>query len=250
MAQRRMFSLKVIDTDEFLEMPISTRLLYYDLSMRADDDGFVSSPKKIQRMCGCRDDDLKLLIAKRYLIPFESGICVIKHWRLHNYIQRDRYNKTLYTEEFKKLNELDGVYNMDTKCIQNVSTLDTQVRLGKDRLEIELSKDNILSDIIGLLNHKLGTNYTLKNNKNKACIQARINEGYTAKDFQTVIDKKVAEWQGTEYEKYLRPETLFGTKFESYLNQRTTKKKDTMSILQELYDRAESEERNGKEGSN
>lgn len=152
MAQRRMFSLKIIDTDLFLDMPVSARLLYYDLSMRADDDGFVASPKKIQRMIGASDDDFKLLIAKRFIIPFESGICVIKHWRIHNYIQRDRYNETIYTEEKSQLEEVNGSYelsgpnNMDTKCIQSVipngykvsDKMDTQVRLGKDRL----SKDN------------------------------------------------------------------------------------------------------------
>lgn len=242
MAQRRMFSLKVIDTDEFIDMPITSRLLYYDLSMRADDDGFVSSPKKIQRMCGCSDDDLKLLVAKQFIIPFESGICVIKHWRLHNYIQKDRYAKTMYAEEFNKLNEIDGIYSLDTKCIQNVSKMDTQVRLGKDRLEIELVKENILSDVIGLLNAKLGTNYTIKNQKTKSCIQARINEGFTLQDFETVIEKKCKEWQGTDYEKYLRPETLFGTKFESYLNQRVVKKQSTMDKLQELYELAREEE--------
>jgi hypothetical protein len=154
MAQRRMFSLKVIDTDEFIDMPISARLLYYDLSMRADDDGFVASPKKIQRMTGCSGDDLKLLIAKQFLIPFENGVCVIKHWRLHNYISKDRYTRTIYTEEFNKLNEIDGVYEVNqslyTDCIQdvipdviqNVDILSTQVRLGKDRLgKVRLDKD-------------------------------------------------------------------------------------------------------------
>lgn len=147
MAQRRMFSLKIIDTDLFLDMPMSARLLYYDLSMRADDDGFVASPKKIQRMIGCSDDDFKILISKQFIIPFENGICVIKHWRIHNYIQKDRYTKTLYQDEKQQLIETDGSYefkgieDLDTKCIQNVSNSDTQVRLGKVRLEI--GKDSI-----------------------------------------------------------------------------------------------------------
>lgn len=147
MAQRRMFSLKIIDTDLFLDMPMSARLLYYDLAMRADDDGFVASPKKIQRMIGCSDDDFKILISKQFIIPFENGVCVIKHWRIHNYIQNDRYNKTLYQNEKNQLIESNGSYeikeleSMDTKCIQNVSNSDTQVRLGKDRLEI--GKDSI-----------------------------------------------------------------------------------------------------------
>ena len=95
MAERRMFAKTIIDSDAFLDMPTTTRLLYYDLSMRADDDGFINSPKKIQRMIGASDDDLKVLIAKKFIIPFESGVVVIKHWKIHNYIQKDRYKPTV-----------------------------------------------------------------------------------------------------------------------------------------------------------
>lgn len=141
MAQRRMISLKVIDTDIFVDMPITARLLYYDLNMRADDDGFVASPKKIQRMVGCSDDDMKLLMAKRFIIPFESGVCVIKHWRIHNYIRGDRYTETIYKNEKAQLIESDGAYEK-TNVIPNGNQMsyqmDTQVRLelGKDRLEL------------------------------------------------------------------------------------------------------------------
>lgn len=157
MAERRMISKKVVDTDLFLDMPVSTRLLYYDLSVRADDDGFVASPKRITRMVGCSEDDLKLLVAKGYLIPFESGVCVIRDWKVHNYIPKDRYHETDYREEKSMLTEsetgaysLNGkntaclcdfsspVYNTDTVCIQDVSSTEykpyTEDRLGKDRL--------------------------------------------------------------------------------------------------------------------
>ena len=99
MAERRMFAKTIIDSDAFLDMPTSARLLYYDLSMRADDDGFINSPKKIIRMTGASDDDLKVLIAKKFVIPFENGIVVIKHWKIHNYIAKDRYTETKYKEE-------------------------------------------------------------------------------------------------------------------------------------------------------
>jgi hypothetical protein len=141
MAQKRMFSMKIVDTDLFLDMPITARLLYYDLNMRADDDGFVGSPKKIQRMIGCSDDDMKLLIAKQFIIPFENGVCVIKHWRVHNYIQKDRYNETLYMHEKKQLIENKGTYEisdvekMDTECTQNDSISEAQIRLDKIRLD-------------------------------------------------------------------------------------------------------------------
>jgi hypothetical protein len=143
MAERRMFAKTIIDSDAFLDMPHSTQLLYFHLSMRADDDGFINNPKKIQRIVGCGDDDLKLLIVKNFIIPFESGVVVIKHWRIHNYIQGDRYKATVYQEEKAMLQiKANKAYSlMDTECIQNVSNVDTQVRLGKDRLE--LGKDSI-----------------------------------------------------------------------------------------------------------
>lgn len=135
MAERRMFAKTIIDSDAFLDMPISTRLLYFDLSMRADDDGFVNSPKKIIRMTGASDDDLRLLIAKNFIIPFESGVVVIKHWKIHNYIQKDRYKKTMYLKEKSLLSENEcKEYTLDTNCIQDVSTVDTQVREGKSKL--------------------------------------------------------------------------------------------------------------------
>jgi hypothetical protein len=130
-----MFSLKIVDTDLFLDMPMTTRLLYYDLNMRADDDGFVASPKKIQKMVGCSDDDLKLLIAKNFIIPFESGICVIKHWRVHNYIRNDRYAKTIYNEEKQQLVENNNVYENVIPTVDNMSYQRyPQVRLGKDSI--------------------------------------------------------------------------------------------------------------------
>lgn len=103
MADRRMFAKTIIDSDAFLDMPLSSQSLYFHLSMRADDDGFLNNPKKVQRMIGASDDDLRLLIAKKFLIPFESGVVVIKHWRIHNYIQKDRYKPTVYAEEKAQL---------------------------------------------------------------------------------------------------------------------------------------------------
>ena len=145
MAERRMFAKTIIDSDAFLDMPLSAQALYFHLSMRADDDGFVNNPKKIQRMIGASDDDCKLLIMKRFILAFESGVIVIKHWRIHNYIQKDRYKETLYKEEKAQLALTDkNAYTeaVKTPCIQNVSTMDTQVRLGKD--SIELVQDNII----------------------------------------------------------------------------------------------------------
>lgn len=150
MAERRMFAKTIIDSDAFLEMPLSTQSLYFHLSMRADDDGFINNPKKIQRMIGASEDDLKLLVAKKFLIPFESGIVVIKHWRIHNYIQSDRYKETVYLEEKEMLRIKENkAYSltdepMYTGCIQDVYSLETQVRLGKDRIgEDSIDKSDI-----------------------------------------------------------------------------------------------------------
>jgi len=140
MAERRMFAKTIIDSDAFLDMPLSTQALYFHLSMRADDDGFINNPKKIQRMIGASDDDLRVLIAKRFIIAFETGVVVIKHWRIHNYIQSDRYTETVYQEEKAALTlkENKAYSFLDTECIQDGYSLEPQDSIGKDRL----GKDN------------------------------------------------------------------------------------------------------------
>lgn len=146
MAEKRMFSKTIIDSDAFLDMSLSTQALYFHLSMRADDDGFVNNPKKIQRMIGAGDDELKMLIAKRFIIPFDSGICVIKHWRIHNYIQKDRYKETVYQDEKAHLilKENKSYKYVETPCIQNVSKVETQIRLDKTREDKNRLEENRL----------------------------------------------------------------------------------------------------------
>lgn len=124
-----MFAKRIIDSDAFLDMPLSTQSLYFHLSMRADDEGFINNPKRIQRMIGASDDDCKLLIAKGFILVFETGVIVIKHWKIHNYIQKDRFKPTICSEEKKEIvTEEDGTY---TQCTRNGYALDTQVRIGK-----------------------------------------------------------------------------------------------------------------------
>lgn len=161
MAERRMFAKTIIDSDAFLDMPLSTQALYFHLSMRADDEGFINNPKKIKRMIGASDDDLKLLIAKNFVIPFESGVVVIKHWRIHNYIRSDRLVKTVYKDEREALDvkengaytmadrqqaatcqSLDG--HMSVNCPSSDGQMAAQVRLG----EVRLGKDSIGEDSI------------------------------------------------------------------------------------------------------
>ena len=140
MAERRMFSKTIIDSDAFLDMPLSTQALYFHLSMRADDEGFVGNPRKILRMIGASEDDIKILIMKRFILTFDSGIVVIKHWKIHNYIQNDRFKETTYLEEKATLT-LDGK-KAYTECIQDVSKLEAQVSIGKD----SIVKDSIEKD--------------------------------------------------------------------------------------------------------
>lgn len=162
MAERRMFTKKIVDSDAFLDMPLSTQCLYFHLNMRADDDGFVNNPKKIQRMIGASEDDLKLLIAKRLLLVFENGVIVIKHWRMHNTLRKDRYNPTQYQEQLQELIIKDnGSYTekpleipvqqdgnqMATTWQPNGNHLATQVRLGKDSIgKNSIGKDRLVDE--------------------------------------------------------------------------------------------------------
>ena len=149
-----MFAKTIIDSDAFIDMPISARLLYYDLAMRADDDGFVNAPKKIMKFVGASSDDMNILIARKFVIAFDNGVVVIKHWRIHNYIRKDTYNETPYLEQ-KAMLELDekNAYrfkNVDSQIpVDNTST---QVRLGKDsigknNIEVTKSKTPTLEEI-------------------------------------------------------------------------------------------------------
>lgn len=249
MAERRMFAKTIIDSDTFLEMPMSAQALYFHLGMRADDDGFVNSPRRIQRDVGASADDLKLLVAKQFIIPFDSGVIVIRHWRMHNYIQKDRYKPTIYAAEKDTLKlTQNGMY---TECIQGVSKLDTQVRvsIGKSKVidkyimsgkpddivpscDSEVTECNVTvtdtkdtysserKEIIDYPNSVLGTHYTYSSKANNGHINSRLREGHTVEEFKRVIDKKAKAWKEDPHMcQYLRPETLFGSKFEGYLNE-------------------------------
>lgn len=139
MAQRRMFSKKITESDQFLDMSLSAQCLYFHINMAADDDGFVGNVKTIKRMIGASDDDLKELIGKELLIPFKTGVVAVRDWKIHNYVQKDRYSSTFYSYEkamlatapnrqyqIKDTNRIQNVSKMDTECIQSVSKADTE----------------------------------------------------------------------------------------------------------------------------
>lgn len=132
MANRRMFSLQIVDSDAFVELPVTAQNLYFHLAVRADDDGFIGNVRRIANMIGAGDYEIDSLIDKRFILTFPSGVIVIKHWRIHNYIQNDRYHPTKYTDEKNTLQIKDNLSY--TECIQPVSKMETEVRLGKVRL--------------------------------------------------------------------------------------------------------------------
>ena len=178
-----MFAKTIIDSDVFLDMPLSTQALYFHLSMRADDDGFINNPKKIQRMIGASDDDLKVLVMKRFILPFDSGVVVIKHWRMHNYIRNDRYKETVYQEEKAQLLlKENGAYTqVETIGIPDGNQVETQVRLGKDRVRIELGEDIEEDKPPKPTRHKYG---------------AYENVLFTDEEFQKLTEEFPADWSG------------------------------------------------------
>lgn len=143
-----MFAKSIITSDAFLDMPMSARCLYFSLGMFADDDGFVNSPKSIMRQIGATSDDMNVLLAKKFLLAFDSGVIVIKHWRIHNYIRSDRYKETNYKEEKATLSlDENGSYTRSVEIpmgvtvgIPMVDQMDTQDRIGKDRIGKDKNK--------------------------------------------------------------------------------------------------------------
>jgi hypothetical protein len=148
MAERRMFAKTIVLSDAFLDMPMSARCLYFTLGMFADDDGFVNGPRAIMRQCGASDDDMKLLIAKKFILVFESGVIVVKHWRVNNYLRSDRYIETKYADEKAQLTlDEKGIYHRPDPGIP------TTVYPGKDSIgkcsvgEERLVQDNNISSL-------------------------------------------------------------------------------------------------------
>lgn len=144
MAERRMFAKTIVLSDAFLDMPLSARALYMTLGMVADDDGFVNNPKSIMRQCGASVDDINILLAKRFILAFDSGVIVIKHWRINNYLRSDRYQETKYIEEKSQLVvEENGSYTVGipggipTGIPSSGTPSIGKDRIGKDSIDIE-----------------------------------------------------------------------------------------------------------------
>lgn len=217
MAERRMFTQKIVDSDAFLDMPLSAQALYFHLNMRADDDGFVNNPKRIQRTVCASEDDLKLLILKRFLICFENGVIVIKHWRMHNSLRKDRYTPTQYQDEFSRLGIKDNGSYTDRAMLPEAgfdaipegetpvaaerqpsgNQSATQVREGKDRLGKDSEgkgREVISYQQIADLYNEICISFprvrSLSEDRKKA-IKARLRR-YTMDDFKTLFQKTEA----------------------------------------------------------
>jgi hypothetical protein len=245
MANRRMFSQTIIDSDDFLDMPLSTQSLYFHLAMRADDEGFINNPKKICRMIGAGQDELKILIGKRFLLHFNSGVVVIKHWLIHNMIRKDRMKETLHSEEKAQLTIKDnGIYTDSpipvaipdvAECQPVDNQLSAQVSIGKVRLgevsnniehlddaheeALKLNKsfdEKMLKEKI--LDHfeacwKL---YPVKKGKDKITLPDKKELfKYSQEQIQTCINNLVKEYPDKQYQMHGR--RFFKGDFKDYL---------------------------------
>ena len=214
MAERRMFTQKIIDSDAFLDMPLTTQALYFHLNMRADDDGFVNNPKKIQRMIGASEDDLKLLVAKRFILAFENGVIVIKHWRMHNLLRKDRYSPTQYQDQMAEIElKENGAYTekvpepLKIEDSENTATtwqphgnqMATQDSIGKDSIvkesiKEEVKEENATCKQVVTFFHSICVSYpkvkVLSDARQKA-IKARLRT-YSLEDFRTLFEKAEA----------------------------------------------------------
>lgn len=246
MASRRMVSNKIIDSARFIKMPVSSQCLYFHLVAKGDDDGVVEA-FNVMRMIGATEDDLKILVAKGFVIVLnEDYVSYITDWKEHNLIRADRKIDSIYkdlllqvVDETELIQKKPSYYSRRKELSGICQTNDS---IGKDSIgKVSLVEDSIeegniveicspaeaeqpptlpYQEIVNYLNERTGSSYRHTTKKTKDLIKARFNEGFTLDDFKIVIDKKTVEWLNDKnMNKYLRPETLFGTKFESYLNQ-------------------------------
>ena len=188
MAEKRMFSQKIIDSDHFLDMALSTQSVYFHLSMRADDEGFVNNPKKILRMIGANEDEIKLLIAKNFILDMNTGVVVIKHWHIHNHIRKDRVKYTSHTKERSLLSlKENGAYTVGQPDVNQVATKCTH---SIDKSSIDKSSiGDTNTPFSFVLDKKKSIEHTSKEYKNK--LKAYIHSSGLAMTYEDFYDKCV-----------------------------------------------------------
>ena len=197
MAQKRMFTMRIVDSDAFLDMPLSTQCLYFHLNMRADDDGFIGNPKKIMRMIGASEDDLKILLAKKFLINFDNSVVVVKHWWMHNTLAKDRYHETSYTDEKSMLGIKENkAYTLEKSevlkiCNQNVNGMLTECNQNVNS-DLDLVKDKDLDS-----GQDINSDYY--------CSEQNCTEP-TKAEVEAIILNDNTEWKPSQsqYEEYKR----------------------------------------------
>ena len=244
MAERRMVSKTIMQTQKFLRLPLETQALYVHLVINSDDDGIVEA-FPVVRMIGASEDSLGLLVIKQFIKPLNQDmVYFITDFNEQNKIRPDRHKPSIHRDlAIQQLGlEVDGSRLVEPGKVilelkEDCQTIDGQVTdkclhsIGKDSIgKDSIGKDSIgnipYKEIIDYLNSKTGKNYRDNVQKNRSLIKARWSEGYRLDDFKHVIDNMVKDWSGTKYAKYLRPETLFGTKFDGYLNQGNVVKRE------------------------
>lgn len=227
MAERRMVSKTIMQTQKFLRLPLETQALYVHLVINSDDDGIVEA-FPVVRMIGASEDSLGLLVIKQFIKPLNQDmVYFITDFNEQNKIRPDRHKPSIHRNlAIQQLGlEVDGSRLVEPgkavlELTEEGQEVDGQVTDKCPHSIGEGSIDNIpYKEIIDYLNSKTGKKYRDNVQKNKSLIKARWSEGYRLEDFKQVIDNMVTDWSGTKYAKYLRPETLFGTKFDGYLNQ-------------------------------
>ena len=227
MAERRMVSKTIMQTQKFLRLPLETQALYVHLVINSDDDGIVEA-FPVVRMIGASEDSLGLLVIKQFIKPLNQDmVYFITDFNEQNKIRPDRHKPSIHRNlAIQQLGlEVDGSRLVEPgkavlELTEEGQAVDGQVTDKCPHSIGEGSIDNIpYKEIIDYLNSKTGKKYRDNVQKNKSLIKARWSEGYRLEDFKQVIDNMVTDWSGTKYAKYLRPETLFGTKFDGYLNQ-------------------------------
>ncbi|MFS9006238.1 conserved phage C-terminal domain-containing protein [Streptococcus oralis] len=239
MAERRMVSKTIMQTQKFLRLPLETQALYVHLVINSDDDGIVEA-FPVVRMIGASEDSLGLLVIKQFIKPLNQDmVYFITDFNEQNKIRPDRHKPSIHRNlAIQQLGlEVDGSRLVEPgkvvlELTEEGQAVDGQVTdkcphsIGKGSIG-KGSIDNIpYKEIIDYLNSKTGKNYRDNVQKNRSLIKARWSEGYRLDDFKQVIDNMVKDWSGTKYAKYLRPETLFGTKFDGYLNQGNAVKRE------------------------
>lgn len=202
MAERRMFAKGVINSDTFGDMPLSSQALYFNLGINADDDGFVNNAKQIRKMIGASEDDLKLLVAKRYIISFDTGVVVIRHWLIHNQIRKDRYKPTNFVDEKKQLSLIGtGEYELTSEGDDNTrlpigiptdNQMETQYSIGKDsigKVSVDECKCKLGNEILTIKQYEM-----LVSKYGQIVVDEMINRIITHPYYGCLNEKTISQW--------------------------------------------------------